>query len=286
METRRLGRTGHESTVVTFGGYAAGVLAQADADRLIETALARGVNHIDVAPSYADAELRIGDYLRRHPQPHVFIGCKTQKRCRAEAREELVRTIERLGRDQLDLYQLHAVCTMSDLHECFAPGGSMEAFLEGYDEGLIANIGITGHGWQSPATHLAALDRYPFATVMTSANLFMVQNDDFRRDWDALLDRCATDDLGIQLLKATARIAWGDRPHAYGTWYEPFTKKTDVERAVAWALGQPITTLCSAGDVALFETICDAAERSREIGEAAQLTLLSAPSYGDIFVDA
>src|SRR5688572_23808912 len=90
METRRLGRTGHESSVVTLGAYAAGVLNQADADRLIEAAIARGINHVDVAPSYADAEVRLGDYLRRHPQPELFIGCKTQKRDRTAAREELL----------------------------------------------------------------------------------------------------------------------------------------------------------------------------------------------------
>lgn len=286
METRQLGRTGHNSSVVTFGAYAAGVLNQSDADRLIETALDRGVNHFDVAPSYADAELRLGDYLQRHPLPEVFIGCKTQMRDRAGAHEELLRTIDRLGRDRLDLYQLHAVCTMADLEACFAPGGSMEAFLEAYDEGLIANVGITGHGWQSPATHLSALDRYPFATVMTSANLFMVQDDDFKRDWEALVARCTADDVGIHLLKATARIAWGERPHTHGTWYEPFTAKHDVERAVAWALNQPVTAICSAGDVALFATICDAAERYREIDSAGQLSLLSVPSYGDIFVGA
>lgn len=286
METRRLGRTGHESTVVAFGAYAAGVLGQPDADRLIESALARGVNHIDVAPSYADAELRVGDYLRRQPQPNVFIGCKTQVRDRAGAREELLRTIDRLGRDRLDLYQLHAVCTPGDLDDCFAPGGSMEAFLEAFDQGLIANIGITGHGWKSPATHLAALDRYPFATVMTSANLFMIQHDDFRRDWEALLARCEKDDVGIHLLKATARTAWGDRPRTHGTWYEPFTERDDVDRAVAWALHQPVATICSAGDAALFGAICDAAERYQEIDEAAQLTLLSNRSYGDIFVEA
>jgi aryl-alcohol dehydrogenase-like predicted oxidoreductase len=286
METRRLGRTGHESTVVTFGTFAAGVLNQADADRLIDTALARGVNHFDVAPTYEDAEVRLGDYLRRHPQPDLFIGCKTQDRTRGGARKLLEQTMERLGRDQLDLYQLHAVCTMSDLEDCFAPGGSMETFLEAHDEGLIKHIGITGHGWQSPATHLAALDRYPFATVMTSANLFMVQNPDFRRDWEALLGRCQADDVGIHLLKATARIAWGDRQRTHTTWYEPFTEREDVERAVAWALQQPVTTICSAGDARLFETICDAAERYREIDEAAQLTLLSQPSYGDIFVEA
>jgi len=284
METRRLGATGHSSSVVTLGAYAAGVLPQDEADRLIEEALARGVNHIDVAPSYADAELRLGDYLKRNPQPDVFIGCKTEKRGRAEAREELLRTIDRLGRDRLDLYQLHAVCTQSDLEACFAPGGSMEAILEARDEGLVANIGITGHGWQSPAVHLAALDRFPFATVMTSANAFMVQDAAFRRDWEALLTACGERKVGVHVLKATARIAWGDQEPTHHTWYEPFTEPRDVDRAVAWALGQPVTTLCSAGDARLLGAICDAAERYREVDAAAAANLLTVPSYGDIFV--
>lgn len=286
METRRLGATGHASSVVALGAYAAGVLPQAEADRLIEHALDRGVNHVDVAPSYAEAELRLGDYLKRHPRPDVFVGCKTQVRHRAGAREELLRTVDRLGRDRLDLYQLHAVCTPEDLEDCLAPGGSMEAILEARDEGLVASIGITGHGWQAPAVHLAALKRFPFATVMTSANLFMAQDPGFRRDWEALLAWCGAHDVGVHVLKATARTAWGERDHAFHTWYEPFTEAEDVERAVAWALHQPVTTLCSAGDARLLGAICDAAERYRAVDEAAQLSLLTSPAYGDIFVGA
>jgi aryl-alcohol dehydrogenase-like predicted oxidoreductase len=288
METRRLGRTGHESTVVTLGGYAFGVLDQDGADALIEAAFGRGVNQIDVAPTYADAELRLGDFLRRHPNPmpDLFISCKTQQRTRAQAWDELQKTMDRLGREQLDLYQLHAVCTMADLEACFADGGSMEVLIDAQRSGLVKYIGITGHGWDSPATHLAALDRHPFDTVMTSANLFMVQNDDFRRDWESLLARCEQDEVGIHLLKATAKTSWGDRPHAYNTWYEPFTAAEDVNRAVAWALNQPIDTMCSAGDRSLFETICDAAELYQTIDTAHQRTLLEQGAYGDIFVNA
>lgn len=286
METRTLGKTGHASSVVTFGAYAAGVLSQREADRLIDSALARGINHVDVAPSYADAEVRLGDYLRRHPRPDLFIGCKTQQRDKAAARAELHRTMDRLGRERLDLYQLHAVCTVQDLDECFASGGSMEAIVDAVSEGLIANVGITGHGWEAPAVHRAALDRYPFATVMTAANLFMVQNPDFRRDWDALLERCSAEDVGVHLLKATARCSWGGRKPSHTTWYEPFTATADVERAVAWALNQPITTICSAGDSTLLATISDAAGTYRQIDEAAQLSLLRDPEYGDIFANA
>ena len=286
METRRLGKTGHQSTVVAFGTYAIGAVTQGIADRAIEDALARGVNHFDVAPSYADAELRLGDYLRRHPQPDLFVGAKTQQRDRAAARDELLRTLDRLGRDRHDLYQLHAVGTPQDLDACFASGGSLEAIREARDEGLVSHIGITGHGWQSPATHAAALDRFPFATVMTSCNLFMHADPAFCRDWDALVARCRADDVGIHVLKATAKGPWNGRPPTHNTWYEPFTAQADVDRAVAWVLRQPVTTLCSAGDLALLPAICDAAERYREVDQRQQTALLAQPGYGDIFAAA
>ncbi len=286
METRRLGKTGHESTVVTFGTFAIGVVDQPTADRTIEEALARGVNHFDIAPSYGEAELRLGGYLKRHPQPDLFIGCKTQRRDKAGAREELRRTLDRLGRDRHDLYQLHAVCNQEDLDACFAPGGSMEAILEAREEGLVSHIGITGHGWQSPATHAAALERFGFATVMTSCNAFMHADPAFRRDWDALVARCQVEDVGIHVLKATAKGAWNGRERTYTTWYEPFTEQADIDRAVAWVLNQPVTTLCSAGDVRLFPAICDAAERYRGIDPQEQQALLAQPDYGDIFVEA
>ena len=286
METRRLGKTGHRSSVVAFGAYAIGVVDQATADRTIEDALARGVNHFDIAPSYAEAELRLGDYLKRHPQPDLFIGCKTQKRDKAAAREELRRTLDRLGRERHDLYQLHAVCTMDDLEDCFAPGGAMEAILEARDEGLVAHVGITGHGWRSPATHAAALGRFGFATVMTSCNAFMHAVPEFRRDWEALVARCRTDDVGVHVLKAIAKGPWSGRAPSHTTWYEPFTDQVDIDRAVAWVLNQPVTTLCSAGDVRLLPAICDAAEGYQGVDAQEQAALLAAPGYGDLFAAA
>ena len=287
METRRLGKTGHTSSVVTFGTYAIGHVCQGEADRAIEYALGRGVNHVDVAPSYGEAELRLGDYLNRHPQPGVFIGCKTQERSREGAREELLRTLDRLGLERFDLYQLHAVCDAGDLEDCFAPGGSMEAILVARDEGLVTHVGITGHGLTAPATHAAALARFPFSTVMVACNPFLHAMPKFRRDWEALLARCQADDVGIHVLKATAKAPWGDRSPTHNTWYEPLTEQADIDRAVAWALAQPVTTLCSAGDLTVLPRILDAAERYREVRQAELDALPAAiPGYDNIFVEA
>lgn len=286
METRRLGKTGHQSTVVTFGTYAVGALPQDEADRVIEEALGRGINHFDVAPTYDEAELRLGDYLHRHPRPDLFVSCKTQVRDRAGAREALLRTLDRLGRDQFDLYQLHAVCTTEDLDACFAPGGSMDAILAARDEGLVTHIGVTGHGPQSPATHAEALRRFDFATVMTSCNRYMHSLPDFRRDWEELVHLCRVQDVGIHVLKATAKGPWNGRSPTHHTWYEPFIDQRDVDRAVAWVLNQPVTTLCSAGDRRLLGGICDAAERYREVGSQEQEELLAVSGYASIFAEA
>jgi aryl-alcohol dehydrogenase-like predicted oxidoreductase len=283
METRRLGSTGHMSTVIAFGAYAIGGMTQEDADRTIEYVLERGVNHIDVAPSYAEAELRLGDWLKRHPSPDIFIGCKTEKRDKAGAREELLRSLDRFGRDRHDLFQLHAVCNADDLAACFAPGGSMEAILEARDEGLVEHIGITGHGWQSPATHLAALDRFPFATVMTSCNRMMAERPEYLADWNRLLDRCTRDDIGVHVLKATAKGPWAGRTPTHNTWYEPLTEAADVQRAISWMLTQPVTTLCSAGDASLLPGIIDAAETWQQVDQASIDQLLSDPGYADFF---
>jgi predicted aldo/keto reductase-like oxidoreductase len=269
--------------VVTFGTYAIGVLAQDEADRVIEEALARGINHFDIAPSYADAEMRLGDYLGRHPQPDLFISCKTQVRDAAGAREELLRTLERLHRDRHDLYQLHAVCTEADLDACFAQGGSLEAIVAARDEGLVDFIGITGHGPLSPATHAAALRRFDFATVMTSFNRYLDSLPEFHRDWEDLVGLCRVQDVGIHVLKATAKGPWAGRAPTHNTWYEPFTDQTDVDRAVAFVLNQPVTTLCSAGDYRLLPGIYAAAERYQEIDAGAQDALLAIAGYGSIF---
>ncbi len=283
MESRRLGKTEHRSSVVTFGTYAIGNVGQDDADRAIEFALGHGINHFDVAPSYAEAELRLGDYLRRHPQPDLFIGCKTEKRDAAGAREELLRTLDRLGRDRFDLYQLHAVGDRAELDRCFAPGGSFDAFLVAREEGLVGHVGITGHGMTAPATHAEALRRFPFSTVMVAVNPFLRAIPGFRQDWEELLAACAAADVGIHVLKATAKAPWGDRPPTHNTWYEPMTDQSEIDRAVAWALDQPVTTLCSAGDLEVFPKIVAAAERYRPGAGAERDLVGSVSGYANIF---
>lgn len=286
METRRLGKTEHQSSVVAFGTYAIGKVSQEEADRAIEWALDQDINHFDVAPTYAEAELRLGSYLKRHPQPDLFISCKTNERGRAEAREELHRTLDRLGRDRFDLYQFHAVRTAEDLEAVFAANGAFDGVVAARDEGLVGHIGITGHGMDGPATHAAALRRFDFSTVMMACNALLYEIPSFRRDWEELLDLCRANDVGIQVLKVTAKAPWRDRERTHNTWYEPMTKQEDIDRAVAWALAQPVTTLCTAGDLTVLPKIVSAAARYRDTSVPPTPELVASVSdYGNIFPD-
>ena len=284
METRRLGRTGHLSTVVAFGSAGIGRVDQDTADRAIRTALDHGVNHVDVAPSYGEAELRLRPWMPEI-RGRIFLGCKTKERTREGARAELHRSLERLGVDRLDLYQLHAVGKLAELEECTRTGGALEALVEAREEGLVRWLGITGHTHDAPGTHQEALRRFDFDTVMFPLNFVLWAIPEYRRDAEALLDACRRRDVGVHVIKAVAKDPWGDRPRTHTTWYEPFTDQAAVDRAVAFVLSQPVTTLCSAGDVTVMPKVLAAAGRYRRLEAAEQEALLAtAERYHSPFV--
>lgn len=283
MEKRRFGRTGHMSTIVIFGAFAVGQIAQREADAVMELLLEHGINHIDVAPSYHDAELRLGPWLEKH-RDRFFLGCKTQLRGREEARAELYRSLERLRIDRFDLFQLHAVTTMEELDQCFASGGAMEAVLETRDEGLTRYVGITSHGLQAPAVEMAALERFDFDSLLFPLNFKMWADKAYRRDAMALLRMAAERDVGTMVIKSLTKGPWGDREPRYHTWYEPFDEAGEVERALRFALSQPVTGAISAGDARLLPMILDAAERFQPMDEADRAELLAAAGdYDPLF---
>jgi aryl-alcohol dehydrogenase-like predicted oxidoreductase len=129
MEKRRLGRTNHMSTLVIFGGAAFWEISQADANATLDLALEAGINHIDVAPQYGQAEERMGPWLENH-RDKFFLGCKTLERSRKESWAELHRSLEKLHTNTLDLYQLHAVGTFEELETALVPDGAIHTLLE------------------------------------------------------------------------------------------------------------------------------------------------------------
>jgi predicted aldo/keto reductase-like oxidoreductase len=287
METRRLGRTGHASTVVALGTAGIGKVDQATADIAIQLALDRGVNHIDVAPSYGEAEVRLQPWMDCLREQGIFLGCKTKQRTREAATAELQRSLERLGTDRLDLYQLHAVCKPHELDECTAPGGALETLIQARTQGIVRWLGITGHTHDAPRTHLEALRRFPFDTVMFPLNFVLWAIPQYRADVQALLAHCGQHDVGVHIIKSIAKAPWGDRPKTQATWYEPFTDQATIDKAVAFVLSRSVTTLCSVGDVTVMPKVLSAAERFQPMDAEAQAALLAtAERYHSPFVGA
>ena len=279
MDKRRFGRSGHESTVAIFGGAALWVAGQAEADRAMEQVIAAGVNHIDVAPSYGNAEELLGPWMERE-RSSFFLGCKTTERVRAGADAELHRSLKRLRVDSFDLYQLHSVNTFADLDQATARGGALEAVCAAREQGLTRFIGITGHGLQSPSVFLEALRRFDFDSVLFPINAKMFADENYRRDAQALMHECQVRQVGIMAIKSIARGLWGEHPKTHTTWYEPFADMEHIQPAVNFALSQPVTSLCCPGDLRvlpLFLAACgqftpmDTDAQTAMIGGAARL---------------
>ena len=287
MERRRLGRTGHLSTVVTLGCAAVGRVDQEAADRAIQTALDYGVNQIDVAHRCGEAELRLRPWMPLIRDQIFLNNCKTRERTREGAWADLDRSLERLGADHLDLYQFHAVNKMDLLDACTAKGGAVEALIAARDQGIVRWLGITGHTHDAPRVHLEALRRVDdLATVMFPLNFVLWSIPEYRRDAEALLEACRERDIGVQIIKTAAKGPWGDRPRTHTTWYEPLTDPEVIEQAVAFNLSLPVTTLCSTGDVTILPTFLAAAERYRPLDPAVQKALVAiGDRYQTPFVD-
>jgi aryl-alcohol dehydrogenase-like predicted oxidoreductase len=274
MEKRHFGRTGHLSTVAIFGGAALGKVTQAQADATMERVIAAGVNHIDIAPSYGEAELRVGPWLARE-RKRFFLGCKTTERTQSGAATELRQSLKRLQVDSFDLYQMHAVKTLEELDAVTARGGALEAAIEAREQGLTKFIGITGHGLLAPSVYLEALRRFDFDTVLFPINAKLFSHPDYRRESNALLVECRRRDVGVMAIKSVTKGPWGERPKTHTTWYEPFTDAAHIQPAVNFALSQDITGLCTVGDITVLPLFLDACERFTPMRQAEQEALIA-----------
>lgn len=260
MEKRRLGRTGHESTVVTFGTAGIGRVSQEVADRAVEQILEHGVNHIDIAPTYGEAMERIAPWMPKL-RDSMFLGAKTRERTRELAWANIESCMSRLGVESFDLFQLHSVGTMEDLDKVTGSGGALEALMELRERGLTRWLGITGHGPDAPRVHLEALRRFDFDTVMFPLNSTLYRNADYREHAEELLSVANQRDVGIHTIKMLARGGWGDRDREHTTWYDPHREQSEIDSALWWLLSQPMHTAPSVGDVELLPRALDAAQR-------------------------
>lgn len=287
MEHRRLGRLGRENSVLIFGGAALAEATEEAGDRALSQALEAGVDHFDTAADYGDSELHYGRWMPEI-RDRIFLSTKTGLREKDAARRQIEASLERLRVDHVDLLQLHAIGDLEDLDRATGPGGSLEAAVEAKEEGLVGAVGITGHGNGAPATHLEALRRYPFETVLTPWNYILSTDESYRADYEALVEEVKRQDAGLMIIKTISRRNWpegdptGDQK--YTTWYEPFDRQEYVDAGVSWVLShEEVTGLAMVGDVTLIPMMLEA-EGRRMPREEAEEVLSGAPDYSSPFI--
>jgi aryl-alcohol dehydrogenase-like predicted oxidoreductase len=253
------GRTGHESTRIIFGAAALGAVTQDEADATLELIRSHGINHIDTAASYGEAELRLGPHIEQHRDDY-FLASKTGDRTRAEAYTSIQQSLEKMRTDHLDLIQLHNLVDEDEWRTAFAPGGALEAAVQARDEGLVRYIGVTGHGLTVAAQHLRSLEEFDFDSVLLPYNYPMSLNADYIADFEALAQVCAERNVAMQTIKSITRAPWGDKEQTASTWYEPLTDQGAIDTAVSWVLGRPGVFLNTVGDIHILPKVLDAAE--------------------------
>jgi aryl-alcohol dehydrogenase-like predicted oxidoreductase len=285
MERRRLGRTGHESSVAILGGAACWAASPVEAGTWFQSARARGVNHLDIAPQYGAAESVVGPHLALH-RAEFFVAGKTLRANPEGVQDQFDHTRRLLGADVLDLYQAHAVTTLEELDR---RSGALERILELRDQGHTRFAGITGHDVAVPGVFLEALRRFDLDTVMFPVYPAMWGLPAYREAAEELLALCGQRDLGVMAIKAVARRPWRDgRSLGHGerwatSWYEPASSDEDIDRGVHFALSTPgVHGFCTPGDIALLPRVLDAADRYRPLTAAQRQEAMAAMAEEDL----
>ena len=277
------GRTGHDSSRAIFGAAGIGNVTQAQANQALEQLLAYGVNHIDTAASYGESELRIGPWMPTH-RKDFFLASKTGDRTFQAAKDSLHRSLERLRTDQLDSIQLHNLVDPLEWETAMGPAGALEALIEARAEGLVRFIGVTGHGLTVAAQHKRALEQFDFDSVLLPYSHVLMQNEQYARDFEALMVLCEQRHVAVQTIKTITRRPWGERPQTTATWYEPLEDQADIDKAVHWALARSGVFICTAGDVQIMPKVLEAANRlEARPGDTVMQSLLEQREMAPLF---
>jgi len=260
---QNFGRTGHLSTRALFGAAALWQATQEDADRTLELLLEYGINHIDTAPSYGDAELRIGPWMAKHRQD-FFLATKTDKRTYAGAKEELHKSLERMQVDHVDLWQMHFLIEEDDWQTAMGPGGALEAFVEAKERGLARFLGVTGHEIRVTGFHIRSLERFDFDSVLLPYNPALMKNPAYAAGFETLMSMCQERNVAVQTIKSMSRGPWKDKDKIRTTWYEPYEDQAHIDAIVHWVLSRPGIFLNTVGDIDLLPKVLDAVQRFDE----------------------
>ncbi len=263
IEMKAFGRTGHMSTRTIFGAAALGQVTQEEADRTLEVLLEYGVNHIDVARSYGEAELRLGPWLEEY-RDDFFLATKTECRTYDGAWRELEESLERMQVDTIDLWQMHLLIDPEEWQTAMGPSGALEAFTEARDQGIVRFLGVTGHELIVPKMHLRSLERFDFDAVLLPYNYPLMQDPGYAADFEALLEVCEERNVAIQTIKSLTRRRWPEGEQTRATWYQPLEDQQAIDKAVHWVLGDSRVFLNTVGDIHVLPKVLGAASRFEE----------------------
>ncbi|MGD8565624.1 MAG: aldo/keto reductase [Candidatus Bathyarchaeota archaeon] len=257
----RFGRTGHASTRIIFGSWALNKATQPEADHVLNILLENGVNHIDTAPMYGNAEKCIGSWMKRH-RDDFFLATKTRKRTYKGAKEDLQCSLNRLNTDFIDLWQLHGLTNPAGWEKAMGPEGALKAFIEARDKGFVRFLGVTGHGNKVPSMHKRSLERFDFDTVMLPYNYSLMQSPRYAADFNELVQLCHTRNVAVQTMKCLARWPCEGFSKTHNTYfYEPLETQDAIDKAVHWSLGLQDSFLITAGDMQLLPKVLNAAKQ-------------------------
>ena len=273
LPRRPYGNTGIQLSIIGMGGIVVRDAEQSHADRIVAEFVERGVNYFDVAPSYGDAEAKLGPALAPH-RPHVFLACKTGQRTRAGATAELRHSLTTLRTDYFDLYQLHAVTDVAkDIDAVFARGGAMETFIEARKSGQVRHVGFSAHSVEAA---FAAMDRFPFDSILFPVNFATYHAGHFGPQ---IMEMAQSKGLARLALKALARQKWPagspERKKYAKCWYQPLTDPHEADLALRFTLSQPVTAALPPGEESLFRVALDLAAKFKPLA-AAELQELQA----------
>lgn len=271
LPRRTYADTGERLSIIGFGGIVVSGVEQDYANRIVAEAVEKGVNYFDVAPSYGDAEIKLGPALEPY-RKDVFLACKTEHRTKEQTAAELQESLRRLRTDYLDLYQLHAITDVQkDVDAVFAKGGAMEVFLEAKKQGQIRYLGFSAH---SEEAALAALDRYDFDSILFPINFATFYQGNFG---PRIMQAAKSKGVARLALKATARQKWPKddptRRQYPKCWYQPLTDRNEAKLALYFTLSQSITAAIPPGEESLFRMALDLALDFRPISQKEAETL-------------
>jgi aryl-alcohol dehydrogenase-like predicted oxidoreductase len=269
---RTLGKTGEQLSIIGFGGIVVMDEETGAASNIVAEAVDRGINYFDIAPSYGNAQERLGPALAPY-RKNCFLACKTEGRMKDDSRKQLEESLRLLRTDHVDLYQFHALTKMTDLDKVLGPGGAMETMEAAKKEGKIRYVGFSVH---SAETALAAMDRYNFDTVLFPVNWVLFTQAGFGPQ---ILKRAQEKNMGILALKGMAKTVWSaDQKQNHPEpkcWYQPAAFPDEASLGLRWTLGHPITAAIPPGDERYFRLAMDVAQNYKPLEAHEEQALLS-----------